>query len=333
MPGRISYSLGNLCASIGIEINGRHRAEGDALATAKLFDLLLLLKSQDPQYKNKGIDEIMLRRVDKIKKYILDKLPEDCGVYYFLNKAGEIIYVGKSKNMYNGALSHFNSKENKGKKMLHDLYNVDHVLTGSELIALLLESEEIKKHKPFYNRMRKAEDFTHCIHFWKDKKGVLNFGIAESNQEENMLRRFVSYSAARECLENWVEDFELCLSYCNLVDGDSSCFNHQIRKCRGICHGEESLENYNRRANRLVCENSFENKNFILIDKGRNPEERSMVLIEDGNYRGYTYIDQYSQIGGIEEMKAQIKCVTFFPDSDDLVRSWMKQNKVLVKVF
>ncbi|MGZ4099631.1 MAG: 3'-5' exonuclease, partial [Bacteroidia bacterium] len=83
MPGRISYSLGHLCASLGIEIHGRHRAEGDALATAELFDLLIRLKTAHPQYKNMGVEEIMSRRIDKIKQYILRKLPEECGVYYF----------------------------------------------------------------------------------------------------------------------------------------------------------------------------------------------------------------------------------------------------------
>lgn len=58
MPGKKSYSLGNLCESLGINNKARHRAEGDALATAILFDMLLDLKSQHPSYKNKGITEM-----------------------------------------------------------------------------------------------------------------------------------------------------------------------------------------------------------------------------------------------------------------------------------
>ena len=65
MPGKLSYSLGKLCDSIGIEIEGRHRAEGDAVATAKLFDKLLELKSMNPQFKNQGVEELMTRRIDK----------------------------------------------------------------------------------------------------------------------------------------------------------------------------------------------------------------------------------------------------------------------------
>uniref|UniRef100_UPI0025B98266 exonuclease domain-containing protein n=1 Tax=Flavobacterium sp. TaxID=239 RepID=UPI0025B98266 len=115
LPGKTSYSLGKLCDSLGIVIEARHRAEGDAVATAKLFDLLMQAKNNNPQYKNKGVEDLMVRRIDKIKQYVLNKLPEDCGVYYFLDQDQEIIYVGKSKNAYNRAMSHFNSSEQKGR--------------------------------------------------------------------------------------------------------------------------------------------------------------------------------------------------------------------------
>jgi len=86
IPGKISYSLGRLCDSLGIVIQDRHRAAGDARATAILFDLLLRLKSDNPQYRRQDITEINTTRVDKIKTYILKKLPEETGVYYILDK-------------------------------------------------------------------------------------------------------------------------------------------------------------------------------------------------------------------------------------------------------
>lgn len=245
IPGRISYSLGHLCAALNIPIDGRHRAEGDAVATAKLFDLLLQLKSFHPQYKSMGVDELMGRRIDKIKQYILKKLPEECGVYYFLDKAGKIIYIGKSGNMYQRALSHFNSKERKGKKMLNDLYDANFQLTGNELIALIVESEEIKKHKPIYNRARKADLFTHSINWLKDEKGIINFKITPFEESFSALRSFTSYASARECLERWLDDHALCLRYCGLTEDDAVCFNHHIKKCNGICAGEEEPEEYN----------------------------------------------------------------------------------------
>lgn len=327
IPGRISYSLGHLCASLGIEIFGRHRAEGDAVATSVLFDLLIQLKSLHPQYKNMGVEEIMIRRVDKIKQYILNKLPEECGVYYFLNKAGEIIYIGKSTNIYSRAQAHFNSDLNKSKKMLNDLYNVDFVITGSELIALLLESEEIKKHKPKYNRMRKSEEFTHCIDYFENKQGILNFKIVPFEESENALLSFNTYSSARERLDLWIETRELCLRYCGLTSEDSSCFHHQIKKCNGICAEMEDKEVYNKRALSILEDHRFKQKNFAILDKGRNAGEHSVVLVENSHYAGYGYYDSFEQISGPEELKGFVKRAHYYPDADDLVRHFVKQGK------
>jgi DNA polymerase-3 subunit epsilon len=324
MPGRISYSLGHLCASLGIEIFGRHRAEGDAVATAQLFDILLRLKSEHPQYKNMGVEEIMTRRIDKIKDYILKKLPEECGVYYFLNKEQQIIYIGKSNNMYQRAVSHFNSKEKKGVKMLSELYNVDFVLTGSELIALLLESEEIKKHKPRYNRARKREVFTHCIDWFTDKEGVISFKIVEYDHAENPLLSFGSYMSARERMDQLIDQHQLCLKYCGLTGEESVCFNHQIKACNGICAGEEEADKYNRRAQKILDEFIFINKDFIVLDRGRHPEERSLILVEDGKYKGYGYVDSTHQIACEEELKYVASPRPWYPDCDHLLRSWMK---------
>lgn len=323
IPGKISYSLGHLCAALGIEIFGRHRAEGDAVATAQLFDLLLRLKADHPQYKNMGVEQIMSRRIDKIKDYVLKKLPEECGVYYFLNKDQEIIYIGKSTNMYQRAVSHFNTAEQKGKKMLNELYNVDFVKTGSELIALLLEAEEIKKHKPKFNRMRKSEEFTHSLDYFTDKSGIINFKIVPYEESENALFSFTTYSSARERLNQFIESQTLCLKYCGLTGEESVCFNHQIRECNGICAGEEEVEEYNKRAQQILDQHVFRKKDFMIIDKGREHEERSLILIEGGKYKGYGYLDTSHQMACEEELKYVAAPKTYYPDCDTLVKTWM----------
>ena len=332
IPNRISYSLGHLCASLGIEIEGRHRAEGDAVATAQLFDLLMLLKSQHPQYKNMGVEDIMAKRIDKIKEYILKKLPEECGVYYFLGRDKQIIYIGKSKNAYSRALSHFNSTEKKGKKMLNDLFNVDFVPTGSELIALLMEADEIKKHKPPYNRMRKASEFTHSIDHWTDKKGIINFKIIAHDEAENPLLSFTTYATARERLEFLIDEHTLCLQYCGLTEEGSQCFNHQIKTCNGICCGEEEIEEYNKRANKILAKYLFKEPNFILIDKGRNENERSVIVVEDHQYWGYGYFETFDSISSPEELKGYASSKNYYPDTNDIIRGWMEKQSKLTKV-
>ena len=333
MPGKLSYSLGKLCESIGIDLQNRHRAEGDVDATIQLFDRLLELKSMHPQFKNQGVEDLMTRRIDKIKHYILDKLPEACGVYYFLNKEQQIIYIGKSVNMYNRAMSHFNSKESKGKKMLNDLYNVDFVKTGSELVALLHEAQEIKSHKPHYNRMRKADVFTHCIDWFMDDNGIINFKIVEYENTVNTLVSFANYATARERIENWIDEYALCLRYCHLTSDDAICFNHQIKKCNGICAGEEEITIYNKRAKEIMDSIIFKNEHFALIDHGKTPEERSIILVENGHYVGYGYIDRTDTFSSLEECRALVNKATFYPDADDLIRGFLKTNKLKTIVF
>lgn len=328
MPGRISYSLGHLCASLNIPIEGRHRAEGDAVATAQLFDLLLRLKAAHPQYKNMGVDEIMGTRIDKIKQYILKKLPEECGVYYFLDKEGNIIYIGKSTNMYQRALSHFNTKERKGKRMLNELYDVSFQLTGSELVALLIESEEIKKNHPPYNRARMADKFTHTINWQQDENGIITFKITAFEEAYNALQSFTSYLSARECLERWLDAHTLCLRYCGLTEHDAVCFNHHIKKCNGICAGEEDIEEYNNRALQIIKQYTFNDRDFLIIDDGRHPEEKSVVLIEKGHFSGYGFADVTGQINSPEELKYAVKKSYLYPDQDNIVRGWLNNHRV-----
>jgi DNA polymerase-3 subunit epsilon len=333
IPGLKSYSLGNLCDSLGIENEARHRARGDAMATAKLFDVLMQVKSDHPVYRTKGLDEIMVRRIDKIKKYVLDKLPEACGVYYFLDQDHQIIYIGKSTNMYNRALSHFNNKEQKGRKMLNELYNVDFVKTGNELIALLHENDEIKKHKPKYNRLRKADAFSHCVDWEMNNKGIANFKIMPYELSNNAILSFTSYSSARNFLENIIDEYQLCIKYCGLADNEAVCFNHQIKKCNGICANEEEVEVYNKRALEIVKKHAYKQPNFAIITVGRTPEERAMVLILNNRFVGSGYFDEFVQLNSKEDFLDVIVKSDYYPDNDDLVRSWLKNNQPKIIYF
>ena len=342
IPGRKSYSLGNICEHVGINIGEqeRHRAEGDAVATAKLFDILLAKKNESKVFRRQGLDEINTSRVDKVKAEILNRLPEECGVYYYLGREGEILYIGKSRNMRSRALQHFASREAKSRRWQNELYDVDFVKTGSELIALLLESEEIKKHKPFFNRARKQSEFTHALNKKYDKNGVLRFEIVPTELADEPLRYFNNYTSAREILNAAIEDHRLCLHMCGLFAGHgdeesregSECFNYQIKKCVGICCGEEDAESYNKRAGELLKMFSIEGSDFIIMDRGRHSEEQSLILIENGNFCGYGYMDASDSVSDQQDLVHLIKRQPFHPDCNDIVRGWLKQNPRVKKV-
>ena len=333
LPGKDSYSLGKLCASLGIEVQNRHRALGDAEATAKLFDILLEVKSTHPVYKNQGAEALMVRRIDKIKQYILNKIPEAAGVYYFLNNKQEILYIGKSTNMYNRAINHFNPAENKGKKLLNELYNVDFVETGSELIALLHENKEIKTHKPEFNTRQKADVFSHAIDYFFNDDNILTLKIVAHEEAKQPLLSFTSMAAAREKIEYLLDEFNLCLRYCSLTSQDAVCFNHQIKKCNGICAGEEAVEDYNFRAQKLVNQFTYDYTDFMILGKGRNAEEKSFVLILNQRYAGYGYLLKDQAYADLNDILSSCVETVYHPDADHIIKSWMSRNKFEVKVF
>jgi DNA polymerase III subunit epsilon len=106
------------------------------------------------------------------------------------------------------------------------------------------------------------------------------------------------------------------------------CFNHQIKKCNGICNNEEEIEIYNKRAKKLVVANTCEAQNFMLMDRGRNSEEQSIILIENGNYKGYGYLESSMQFSSPNDLKEVIKNVNYYPDSDILIKGWLKKNNI-----
>jgi DNA polymerase-3 subunit epsilon len=149
----------------------------------------------------------------------------------------------------------------------------------------------------------------------------------EYDESENSLAAFTSYSTTRERLERWIDENNLCLRYCGLTGEEAICFNHQIKKCNGICNEEEDPELYNARAKDVIRQVSYANDNFIILDKGRTNEERALILIEDGKYKGFGYIDSTHQISTPEDCRDVIRQVNYYPDADAVVKGWMKTNR------
>ena len=132
-PGQPSYGLGNLCKALNITNHARHRAQGDALATTRLFELLL---SMDRNPENTNLTGMQ----SSLGKSRVENLPNAPGVYYFYNKDQKLIYAGKSINILDRILSHHNNNLNKkAVEMRNSIADVKFNLTGNELVALLLE--------------------------------------------------------------------------------------------------------------------------------------------------------------------------------------------------
>src|SRR6202012_4414037 len=153
LPGMPSYSLGKLCRHLGIDNESRHRAAGDAEATAQLFSLLLKSDTQNhiPQSLKVNSKEQLLPA--NLPKRDVESLPSSPGVYYFHDDKGKVIYVGKAKNLKKRVCSHFtgNNPGPQRQEFLRNICKITFQLCGTELIAFVLEAVEIKRLWPKYN--------------------------------------------------------------------------------------------------------------------------------------------------------------------------------------
>lgn len=313
LPGLLSYSLGNLCNSIGIEINNRHRAGGDALATTYLLKRLLDTDA-----------ELMQGQIQQIPEIVKD-VPEETGVYYLHDENGNIIYVGKSLNIYERIQQHFrNSETSKALEMSNRIASVSYEITGSELLALLLESDEIKKHKPPYNRAQRRTRYSYSLFSYTNDEGYLCFQVGHNVNGFQPLVSFTSLQHAQRYLYALIERNNLCQKLCGLYESQGACFHHSIRQCKGACLGEELPEEYNKRAQRAIKETGFRDSDFYIIEKGRTNEEYSVVKVAGGRYTGFGYVDAYS--ADPESLDGCIKQYEDNRDTRHIIKTYLRKH-------
>lgn len=328
IPGLPSYSLGKLCTSVGIPLNDRHRAMGDTRATTILFEKLLALDT------NTAVFDSFLKPGSRqatlppgLPKSVFDQLPERTGVYYFRDQKDEIIYIGKALNIKKRVLSHFYDKKNREVAMCQQTVNLTFEETGSELVALLLESAEIKHHYPVYNRAQRRNNEGYGIFSYEDRSGLMHLAWNSLKNVPQPITKFYNTTESRRFMELICEKFELCPKYCHLQSNVNSCFHYQIKKCKGICRGEENVSSYNERVRQAITYMGNDNKSYVIPQRGRNHAERSFVLIENGIYQGYGFIDQDQQVSTLSELREFLILKKDNRDVQRILRGFRNKNE------
>ncbi len=260
LPQRVKKNVGNLANYLSVKINNRHRALGDAQATAEILIELLERAEQEHEmrttaqilkFQNKPVKKIKppSRNYKKIET-LLEQVPAQPGVYYFYNKSGEILYVGKAKSLKNRVRSYFNYSAYSSKKvaeMVRKIDKIDWECTGTELAALLLESKEIKKYTPGFNSMEKRyrkfpflkltinEDFPRieaCRTMEHD--GAEYYGPFRSMFLVDSIIKIIDRKFK---LRNCEEPF-------SPSPGNKPCFYYQIKRCDAPCALMTDKESY-----------------------------------------------------------------------------------------
>jgi|TARA_R110000851_G_scaffold77514_1_gene170320 DNA polymerase III subunit epsilon len=328
IPDMPSYSLGKLVRSLGIPLSDRHRAQGDAKATVALFKLLLA-KDTSKEIITETLRKDPKRQLEPKLLDIIENAPSETGVYYMHNEAGNVIYIGKSKNIKKRLLQHFTNDNRKSKKIQLEVKSVTFEKTGSELVALLKETEEIKQNKPLFNRTHRRTLFTHQLTSFVDEKGYINLKIEKADARKKAITTFSNYQQAKSTLFKITEDNQLCQKLTGLYDTKKQCFNFTIKECYGACVGKESVEEYNNRVKAFLEKSSYDNQNMLIIDRGREIEERSVILIENGIYKGYGFYNLNYQINNPEILKSIINSMQGSRDVQHIIQNYLRRNKVL----
>jgi DNA polymerase-3 subunit epsilon len=287
-PGLPSYSLGNICGYLDIPIAGRHRAGGDARATVKLFEKLI---AQD----STGIIKKSLRKTSKeqslpphVPREHYERLPDLPGIYYFHDQKGKVVYVGKAKRIKKRVSSHFsnNSTAKQKQDFLRAIHAISYEVCGNELVALLLESHEIKRLWPQFNRAQKHYEPRFGIIEYSDQRGIARLAMQKLRKSD---RALACYSSLAECLvqlRNAVEEYALCPRLGGVATDPDSCADAGCPCQKG---DKKQIAAYNKKAAQAIKALSS-SESFVILEEGRTSAESAYVVVENGQFTGMGYM-------------------------------------------
>ena len=192
-------------------------------------------------------------------EYHIKNLPDKPGVYLMKNSLGEVIYVGKAKVLKNRVKSYFQKSKNHSEKvkvMVKNIAEFEYIVTDSEMEALILECNLIKKYSPKYNILLKDDKFYPFIKITvNDDYPRVFFTRRFAKDGGKYFGPYTNGSAVYETLDLIYKIFPL--RNCKLVIKENGekvrpCLNYHIKKCLGPCGGHISKEEYGKMINDII---------------------------------------------------------------------------------
>ena len=333
IPNMTNYDLDYLSGVLSIPLTESNDLHENNFAVSILFQRLIHLDDDDvviADFLNPKIEKVPSapKNIDYQK---LQTLPSTTGIYKFQDQNGEIIYVGKAKNIKKRVLSHFYNSTEKELLLYNTTYNVDFEPTGSELLALLREADLIDKLDPPFNYIQKKKYVTHHIVPQKNKKGILQLKIERRPFQHSPTEIFLKKADATKRLIELTIKFELCPLQTGLKSKLGSCTPSEFRTCEGVCTGKEPIGSYNLKVENALNYLNNENDNYVIFEKGRSKEERSFILVLHGVYQGYGFLDNSQSISSLEDFKAMLSPKKHSYHSAKIIMSYKQRNPWKIK--
>ena len=289
-----SYSLGNLCRSLGIKVSNRHRASGDANATTKLFMMLL---QNDKENHLQG----MLKKGSR-ESYLpihlntseIENMPNTSGIYYFHDVKGKIVYVGKAKRLQKRVISHFSNNAVTGRKqeLLRVVTKISFRECGNELMANVYESMEIKRLWPKFNKSQKKFEERFGICSFLDQRGINRLAIVKKKKNIQLHASFPLQMDGIRILNRLAREHGLCPKMCFLQEEKLECVGVEENFCSGICKEDKGLQSYNKKVDKAIKQLANADPSMIVFGNGRNEEEYSCVMIGKNDFLATGFVSK-----------------------------------------
>lgn len=321
LPDQDSYNLGKLTRSLGIPLTDRHRATGDALATVKLFKLLLQ-KDVNKDIISKNLKHFKPLQLEPNLKLILDHLPAATGVFYVYDASGNIIFISKSKNIKKRVTQLFTGSNKKSKEIQKKVSEITYEKTGSEIVSILKEHIEVRKHAPILNGKIKKNNFSHGLYVYYDAQETPRFYVKSIVKDSNYIITFSSSRSGASFLEKLEKKYGKSIKFRSSPQGDPEKSIYQNTPVT------ETLEQLNDTVNDIIKTYSLKGKDKILVDKGRETSERSVILIEKGKVIGFAFVNLRIQMTDVKMLKSLLTPLEDHGQVLHLVGSYMRHKKI-----
>ena len=296
-PGMPSYSLGNICRSLDIVIDNRHRADGDAKATVLLLEQCLAGGGEEhiaQMLKKTSGDQWLPLQLNKAD---ILHLPTGPGVYYFNDAKEKVIYVGKAINVRKRVSSHFthNDPDKKRQHLLRSIVSITYKECATELEAIVLESTEIKRLWPRYNTSQKQPLQKFALYQFEDNRGYLRLAIDKKKKNTPHLYCFNLLNEGLVMLKKIIAQFELNERLCFI---DTTPFTEEDLAAL------ESPADYNAKITMALEALDVQLPTFAVMDNGLKETEKLCLLIERGSFWGMGYLPHNLQTTSAADLKA-----------------------------
>lgn len=261
---------------------------------------------------------------------ILKELPSSPGVYIMKDKYQEVIYVGKAISLKNRVRSYFQQTEKKGAKvtaLVRNIAYLEYIATDSEVEALILESNLIKKYRPKYNISLKDDKHYPYIRInLKEDYPLVEKVRKISKDKAKYFGPYPSGTAVNETINAVRKLFPLRTCKGNLANIDRPCLNYHIKRCLAPCQGKISPEDYHKIIDEVIL--FLEGKNTQLIKK---LEAEMNQAAENLDFEGAAKVRD--QLQGVKAIAEKQKIIFSDLEDRDILSVASGENLACIQVF